>query len=529
MQQTSHFGKQFINGERVGTGSPTIDSIKAVDYSPTGYQFYQATLEEVNQACLAADQAFDDYSTTSPEIRAHFLDTIADEIDALGDDFIHTVTMETALPEGRIRGERGRVTGQLRLFAEVLRRGDFFGARIDAALPDRKPLPRVDLRQYKVALGPIAVFGASNFPLAFSTAGGDTAAALAAGCPVVFKAHSGHMATAEFIAECIVSAVKKCQMPAGTFNMIYGGRVGADLVKHPKIQGVGFTGSLEGGMALYNLTQNRPQPIPMFAEMSSVNPLVVLPKALEARGDKIAGELLGSYTVGCGQFCTKPGLVIGVKSAAFDAFVNTLVASSKESAPQVMLNKGTLESYNKGIAHLTAEDGFKVIAQGLAPTKVSEAQTHLFQADKKVLLAGSAVLQHEIFGPMTIIVSVDSEAELLDGIKALGGQLTATVIGDDADFVDSTKLIHLLSKKAGRVLFNGYPTGVEVCDAMVHGGPFPATSDARGTSVGTAAIDRFLRPVCFQNAPAAVLPAPIDNKNSLHINRLVKGEITKTA
>ena len=520
-------GKQFINGQRVATHAPAIESINATDYQLTGYVYSQATLEEVDAAAKAAEAAFAVYSQTTQDQRAEFLEEIAVQIEALGPKLQEVASLETGLPLARLQGETGRVTGQLRLFAQLLRRGDFYGARIDPALPERKPMPRVDLRQCKVAVGPVAVFGASNFPLAFSTAGGDTVAALAAGCPVVFKAHSGHMATAELVAEAIEKAVVKCGMPAGTFNMIFGGRIGADLVAHPLIQAVGFTGSLEGGMALYNIAQNRPQPIPVFAEMSSVNPLVVMPQALAVRGEQIAQDTVASFNMGCGQFCTKPGLILGVKSPEFDRFVEGLVAHTEQAAPQVMLNPGTLKSYQQGVAALNAETGFEQIAQGQAATLVSQASAYLFQADQSLLLSGNAQLQHEVFGPMSIVIAVDDEATLLQGIHQLAGQLTATIIGEEAELATAQALLTLFTRKAGRVLFNGFPTGVEVCDAMVHGGPFPATSDARGTSVGTGAIERFMRPVCYQNTPQALLPDALKNENPLQINRLINGELTK--
>lgn len=522
-----NIGKQFINGQRVATHAPTLESINATDYKPTGYVYSQATLEEVDAAAQAAHTAFAKYSHTSPEQRAHFLDEIATQIEALGANLQNVASLETGLPLARLQGETGRITGQLRLFAQLLLRGDFYAARIDPALPDRKPMPRADLRQYKVALGPVAVFGASNFPLAFSTAGGDTVAALAAGCPVVFKAHSGHMATAELVAEAIEQAVINCAMPAGTFNMIFGGRVGADLVAHPLIQAVGFTGSLAGGMALYNIAQNRPQPIPVFAEMSSVNPLVVMPQALATRGAQVAQDTVASFNMGCGQFCTKPGLILGVKSPEFDLFVEGLVTHTQQAVPQVMLNQGTLTSYQQGIAELEAEAGFERIAQGQAATLISQASANLFKADQSLLLSGNAKLQHEVFGPMSIVIAVDDEATLLQGIEMLAGQLTATIIGDDAELATAHELLTLFTRKAGRVLFNGYPTGVEVCDAMVHGGPFPATSDARGTSVGTGAIERFMRPVCYQNTPQVLLPDALKDENPLQINRLINGQLTK--
>lgn len=526
---SQNIGKQFINGQRIAANAAEIESINATDYQANGYVFSQATLDEVNQAAQAAHDAFVVYSQTTSNDRAAFLEEIATQIEAIGPSLQEVASLETGLPLGRLQGETGRVTSQLRLFAEVVRRGDFYAARIDPALPDRKPMPRVDLRQMRIAIGPVAVFGASNFPLAFSTAGGDTVSALAAGCPVVFKAHSGHMATAELVAQAIEKAVQICNMPSGTFNMIFGSRVGADLVEHPLIKAVGFTGSLDGGMALYNLAQQRPQPIPLFAEMSSVNPLVVLPEALAVRGQQIAADTVASFNMGCGQFCTKPGLILGIKSPEFDQFIAVLKESTSSSIPQVMLNAGTLKSYKAGIVDLENETGFDKIAEGQASTLVSQATAQLFQADQSVLLAGSAKLQHEVFGPMSIVVAVDDKATLIQGIEKLAGQLTATIIGEDTDFAHSHDLLNLLSQKAGRVLFNGFPTGVEVSDAMVHGGPFPATTDTRGTSVGTAAIDRFLRPVCYQNTPQSLLPAALKDENPLGINRLINGEVTQQA
>ena len=518
-------GKQFIGGQRVASNAPSIDSIAAADYSKTGFVFSQATVEEVDQAAQAAHHAFKTYSQTSQSQRADFLDEIAKQIEEIGPTLQEVASLETGLPLARLQGETGRVTGQLRLFAQLIRRGDFYGARIDKALPNRQPLPRPDLRQYKVGVGPVAVFGASNFPLAFSTAGGDTVAALAAGCPVVFKAHSGHMATAELVAQAIEKAISETQMPSGTFNMIFGSRVGANLVEHPLIQAAGFTGSLEGGMALFNLAQNRAQPIPFFAEMSSVNPVVVLPKALEVRAEKIAQETVASFNMGCGQFCTKPGLILGVKGADFDLFIESLKTATQQAAPQVMLNQGTLKSYQQGIADLNNEAGFDVLAVGQDATLVSHAQPYLFKADQDVLLSGNAKLQHEVFGPMSIVIAFDDFETLVSGIHQLGGQLTATIIHEDEDLSLAGELLTLLTNKAGRVLFNGYPTGVEVCDAMVHGGPFPATSDARGTSVGTGAIERFLRPVCYQNTPQSLLPQALQDDNPLGIKRLVNGVI----
>jgi NADP-dependent aldehyde dehydrogenase len=516
-----------IAGQLSGNGDVLLNSVDAHTGEPLPYAFHQATGDEVEAAVQAAEAAYPAYRSTSPTQRAAFLDAIANELDALGDDFIQHVMRETALPEARIRGERSRTSNQLRLFAEVVRRGDFYAARIDRALPQRTPLPRPDLRQYRIGVGPVAVFGASNFPLAFSTAGGDTASALAAGCPVVFKAHSGHMLTAAHVAGAIDRAVASSGVPAGVFNLIYGAGVGEALVKHPAIQAVGFTGSLRGGRALCDMAAARPQPIPVFAEMSSINPVIVLPQALQARGEQVAGELAASVVMGCGQFCTNPGLVVGIQSPQFEHFVQTLVARMADQGPQTMLNAGTLRSYQNGVQHLLAHPGIQHLAG--QPQTGNQAQPQLFKADVSLLLNGDPLLQEEVFGPTTVVVEVADAEQLAEALRHLQGQLTATLIAEPDDLHAFASLVPLLERKAGRLLLNGYPTGVEVSDAMVHGGPYPATSDARGTSVGTLAIDRFLRPVCFQNYPDALLPDALKNANPLGIARLLDGVNSRDA
>ena len=520
-------GSNFIGGQRSAAGSVRLQSLDARTGEALPQAFAQATPEEVDAAAQAAEAAFAEYNALAPQRRAQFLDAIADQLDALDDTFVATVCRETALPAGRIQGERARTSNQMRLFATVLRRGDYLGARIDRAQPQRQPLPRPDLRQYRTGVGPVAVFGASNFPLAFSTAGGDTAAALAAGCPVVVKAHSGHMATAERVAEAIERAVVATGMPAGVFNMIYGAGVGEALVRHPAIQAVGFTGSLKGGRALCELAASRPQPIPVFAEMSSINPVLVLPAALQARGEQVARELAGSVVLGCGQFCTNPGLVIGIAGEAFSTFLTALGAHLADQAGQTMLNAGTLRSYSQGVQRLHQHPGVRHLAG--AEQAGDQAQAQLFQADVSLLLNGDALLQEEVFGPATVAVAVADEAELRRAVQALHGQLTATLIAEPEDFQRFAALVPVLQRKAGRLLVNGYPTGVEVCDAMVHGGPYPATSDARGTSVGTLAIDRFLRPVCYQDYPDALLPDALKNANPLGLQRLVDGQHSREA
>ena len=523
---TQILGHNYIGGQRSAQGSVIVNSVDATTGQALPYDFYQATAQEVDRAACAAAAAYPAYKALSAERRAAFLDAIADELDALDDQFVALVCRETALPAARIAGERGRTSGQMRLFATVLRRGDFYAARIDQALPERTPLPRPDVRQYRIGLGPVAVFGASNFPLAFSTAGGDTASALAAGCPVVFKAHSGHMATAEQVADAILRAAERTGMPQGVFNMIYGAGVGEALVKHPSIQAVGFTGSLKGGRALCDMAAARPQPIPVFAEMSSINPVIILPQALQVRSATVARELAASVVQGCGQFCTNPGLVIGLRSPAFTAFIEQLAGQINEQPAQTMLNAGTLRSYAKGVSQL-AEHALVEHLAGLAQHG-AQAQPQVFRADVRLLLEGDPVLQEEVFGPTTVVIEVQDAAQLDAAIQSLHGQLTATLIGEPEDLQQFGGLTPLLEQKVGRILINGYPTGVEVCDAMVHGGPYPATSDARGTSVGTLAIDRFLRPVCFQNYPDSLLPEPLKNANPLGIQRLVDGQTTRT-
>lgn len=518
-------GHNFIAGTRSAAGDKVLKSLNASTGEALTFDFFQATEQEVNQAVEAADTAFKTYRHTSPEQRALFLESIADELDALGEDFLNTISQETALPIARLQGERGRTSGQMRLFAKVLRRGDFLGARIDTALPERQPLPRPDLRQIKIGVGPVAVFGASNFPLAFSTAGGDTASALAAGCSVVVKAHSGHMATADYVAQAIERAVEKTGMPKGVFNMIYGNAVGALLVKHPLIQAVGFTGSLKGGRALCDMAAARPQPIPVFAEMSSINPMLMLPEALKNRGDQIAQELADSVVLGCGQFCTNPGLILGIKSPEYTRLIEQLSEIMANKPAQTMLNAGTLNSYVSGLSHLSEHSGIQHLAG--QEQQGEQALPQLFKAEVELLLAGDQLLQEEIFGPTTIVIEVEDKAQLLQALSSMNGQLTASLIADESDLVEFADVVPVLEEKAGRLLLNGYPTGVEVCDAMVHGGPYPATSDARGTSVGTLAIDRYLRPVCYQNYPQSLLPEALRDENPLNLLRLVNGEMTQ--
>lgn len=516
----------FIGGERNGQGGVVVHSLDAAT-GETLADFREATPAEVDAAAQAAARAYPAYRNLPAERRALFLEAIAEEIDALDEAFVATACRETAYPPARIQNERGRTSGQLRLFATVLRRGDYLGARIDRALPDRTPAPRPDLRQYKIGLGPVAVFGASNFPLAFSTAGGDTASALAAGCPVVVKAHPSHMLTSERVADAIERAVRRTDMPAGVFNMIYGGEAGADLVRNPLIQAVGFTGSLRGGRALCDIAAARPSPIPVFAEMSSINPVLLFPGVLERRAKEIAEELFASLSLGSGQFCTNPGLVIAPRGPGLAAFAARLEALVNALPGQTLLNPGVLSHYQSGVAAMERHIGVETLAG--PPQGQGKAFGRVFRAEARLFTEGDPVVQAEMFGPATVLVEVDDRAELLSVLGALHGQLTASLIADPEDLADAGEILSLLEQRVGRVLVNGYPTGVEVSDAIVHGGPYPATSDARGTSVGTLAIERWLRPICYQNVPDALLPDALKNANPLGIERLVDGRRTREA
>lgn len=476
------------------------------------------------QACELAEAAYGSYRETSLEERATFLETIANEIEAIGSELIERAIAETGLPQARIEGERGRTCGQLRLFASVVRAGEWLDVRIDPAMPERQPLPRADLRQCHIALGPVAVFGASNFPLAFSVAGGDTASALAAGCPVVVKGHSAHPGTSELVGQAIQKAVKACNLPEGVFSLLFGAgnEIGQALVEDPRIQAVGFTGSRSGGMALMKTAQARPQPIPVYAEMSSINPVFLLPSALKARGKALGEAFVGSLNMGGGQFCTNPGLVIAEKGPELDAFIEAARGAVEASGAQTMLTPGIHRAYQESVASLSSAGKVREIARGQTGSDY-QCQTGLFAASASDFLASEA-LQAEVFGASSLIIECEDAVDVKRVAEQLEGQLTATLHMDDADIDAAKALLPTLERKAGRILANGWPTGVEVCHAMVHGGPFPATSDSRTTSVGSAAIHRFLRPVCYQSLPEVLLPDALKEGNPLKVSRLVDGK-----
>jgi NADP-dependent aldehyde dehydrogenase len=484
-----------------------------------------ATEADVDHACALAEAAFDPYRATSPEVRAGFLELVAEKIAALGDALTERACAETGLPRARIEGERGRTVGQLKLFAAEVREGGWQEARIDPALPDRKPLPRPDLRLRMIPLGPVAVFGASNFPLAFSVAGGDTASALAAGCPVVVKGHPAHPGTSELVGRAIQAAVAESGLPEGVFSLLFGvgDRLGGALVADPRIKAVGFTGSRAGGLALSRIAAGRPEPIPVYAEMSSINPVLLLPGALAERGAELGKAFVGSLTMGAGQFCTNPGLLLAVPDPGLDAFVEAAAGAMGDAAAGVMLHAGILAAYQKGVARLSETQGIERLGTGL--TADGRAGAMLFGTDAATF-ERTPHLAEEVFGAAGLLVRHTGWEALAPLLRALEGQLTITIHMTEADWPLVAQLLPVLETKAGRILVNGWPTGVEVSHAMVHGGPFPATSDARTTSVGTLAIRRFLRPVCYQNLAASLLPEALADANPWRLWRRMDGTLT---
>jgi NADP-dependent aldehyde dehydrogenase len=457
--------------------------------------------------------------------RADFLEQVAEEILSLGDVLLDRAVAESGLPRGRIEGERGRTIGQLKLFASVVRTGNWLDARIDTALPDRQPLPRLDHRMRYIPLGPVAVFGASNFPLAFSVAGGDTASAFAAGCPVVVKAHSAHPGPSELVGQAIQAAVKKCNLPEGVFSLLfaYSREIGTALVAHPKIKAVGFTGSRTGGVALMEVAASRAEPIPVYAEMSSINPVFIMPSALEKRAKSIAKEFVTSLTMGAGQFCTNPGLVIAQEGKMLDLFLSTVTDELNNIEAQTMLTPGIHQAYDNSTLKLKQHSSVTKVAEGKISSGPNQCQTGLYVTTANAFLT-EQTLSDEIFGASSLVIKCENSEQFFQIAEKLEGQLTVTLQLEDTDIAQARSLLPILERKSGRILCNSFPTGVEVCHSMVHGGPFPATSDSKTTSVGSAAIQRFLRPVCYQSLPEALLPQALLDTNPLKIRRLVNGE-----
>ncbi|WP_058185655.1 aldehyde dehydrogenase (NADP(+)) [Terracidiphilus gabretensis] len=517
-------GLSFLGTQRGSRDTLTFHAINPQTGAPIPPSYHSASLAELNAAVQAAAEAFPVYSQLPGKARAAFLRRIADSIDAHATVLIERAHLESALPATpRLSGETARTSNQLRVFATLLEEGSWVQARIDPALPDRKPLPRVDLRSMLRPLGPVAVFGASNFPLAFSVAGGDTASALAAGCPVVVKAHAAHPGTSELVAEIIAQAVAAESLPAGVFTMVFdsGIDIATALVQHPEIKAVAFTGSLRGGRALMDLTAARPQPIPCFTEMSSGNPVFVLPSALRKGPAELAKNLFGSVTLGAGQMCTKPGIVLVPESPDGPAFFEELKSLVAQSQPFTLLTAGIAREYAR--ATVARSGQIPVAASGPVAEAAHQAEPKLFTVCFEQLLA-QPELTEEIFGPDTLLVSCDSTSDYISAAQSLDGHLTATILGDEADLLAHRELVQILEQKAGRLIVNGFPTGVEVAHAMVHGGPYPSTSDPRFTSVGSQAIYRFAKPVCYQNFPDALLPPELQAANPLNITRFIDGK-----
>lgn len=527
MTATTLQGRSLIAGEEVaGTGREVraVDPSTGTDLEP-GYSLIDE--KQLARATAAAAEAAPVLASLDPQQHGELLDRIAEEIEKIGDDVVARAMQETGLPEARLRGELGRTTGQLRLFATVVRTGDHHGVRMETALPDREPLPRPDLRVRKIPVGPVAVFGASNFPLAFSTAGGDTASALAAGCPVVVKAHNAHPGTGELVGRAVTAAVQALGLPEGTFSLVYGpgASIGQALVSDPVIQAVGFTGSRSGGTALMEAAARRPVPIPVYAEMSSINPIVVLPGALDEDPAALAGAYLTSVTGSSGQLCTAPGLLFLPEGEAGDAFAAALADQTAEQSGQTMLTPGIAGSWHEGVDQLAAQDQVVELGRGSDGEGQNAPGPAIFTTRVDQLEANPA-LHEEIFGAASLVVRYAEVAEVARALEAMEGQLTATMHLTERDHDAARELLPVLERRAGRVLVNGWPTGVEVCHAMVHGGPFPATSDTRTTSVGTLAIERFLRPVAYQNLPEALLPEVLRDGNPYGVTRLVDGTLT---
>ncbi|MGJ8591025.1 MAG: aldehyde dehydrogenase (NADP(+)) [Aquaticitalea sp.] len=521
-------GKNQIGNKQSAKGNKTYKTFNPQLNIENDHDFTETTSEEIDEAVTLASEAFQVYRSMSGEKKAAFLNTIADEILALGDELIKTYCSESGLPEGRAMGERGRTIGQLKSFADLLTEGSWVEATIDTAQPDRQPLPKSDLRKMLIPIGPIVVFGASNFPLAFSTAGGDTASALASGCPVIVKSHPMHSGTGELVASAIIKAAEKTGMPNGIFSNLNssGIEVGTQLVKHPGVKAVGFTGSYKGGKALFDLAAKRDEPIPVFAEMGSVNPVVLLPEALNSKGQELSKTYAGSIMLGTGQFCTNPGLLLAIKSESLSNFIISLSDEILKIEPSCMLHPNIHETYNRNKENAISQNGLEIAADYSSETKPNYAQQVVTTVDGKTFLENPS-LHQEVFGPYSIIVQCDDANQLETIISKLEGQLTGTIMAEAHEISNYPKVVSALQNRVGRIIFNGVPTGVEVCASMQHGGPFPASTDGRFTSVGTGAIKRWVRPFSFQDWPNELLPDELKNENPLTILRSVDNVATK--
>ncbi|MGN7514556.1 MAG: aldehyde dehydrogenase (NADP(+)) [Allomuricauda sp.] len=499
-------GKNCIAGQFKADGSTEFRTIDPKENVQNPTVFLEATKEEIESAAELAWEAFKTFRRTPGKQRADFLNTIADEILALDQELIDTYMLESGLPEGRAIGERGRTVFQLRSFAELVSNDDWRENTFDAAQPDRKPQPKADLRKTMIPLGPVAVFGASNFPLAYSTAGGDTASALACGCPVIVKGHPMHAGTNELVASAIVQAAEKTGMPKGVFSSVNGAvQTGIDLVTHPKIKAVGFTGSIGGGRALFDLAAKRDEPIPVFAEMGSINPVIMTANAISKRASELAKTYAGSITLGTGQFCTNPGLLLTVKSKDTEAFIQELAKETITIAPQTMLHPNIKKGYESKGEDVIAQEGVEVVGKYDGDLSVNDAASIIASVSGSAFLKNPKMHQ-EVFGPFSLVVQCEDEAELLQIIEGLEGQLTGTLIAENDDDANLMEIVEVLQNRVGRIIYNGVPTGVEVCPSMQHGGPYPASTDSRFTAVGIHSIKRWVRPISYQSFPMELLP-----------------------
>jgi len=513
-------GKNYIGNSLSAKGAITFKTFNPILNIENGLTFYEASNDELEEAVNLASIAFKEFRKTTGKQKALFLNTIADEILALDDLLIETYCSETGLPAGRAKGERGRTIGQLRNFANLVAEGSWVEASIDTADPKRTPAPKPDLRKMLIPLGPIVVFGASNFPLAYSTAGGDTAAAFAAGCPVIVKSHPMHAGTGELVASAIVKAAIATGMPNGVFSNLNssGIEVGVALVKHPKIKAVGFTGSIKGGRSLLDLAAKREEPIPVFAEMGSVNPVIILPEAIHKNGKSLAKTYAGSITLGTGQFCTNPGLLLGIKSAELTAFIQNLGKEILQIQPSVMLHPNIIGAYEVSKNNTMAQSNIEVVAQYQDEVQPNFARQMITTVEGQTFLENST-LHQEVFGPFSIVVQCEDSHQLEKIISQLEGQLTGTIIAENDEIVSHSKIIEALQNRVGRIIYNGVPTGVEVSPSMVHGGPYPSSTDSRFTAVGINSIKRWVRPFSFQDWPNTLLPDELKDENPLGISR----------
>jgi len=522
-------GKNIIGYEFSNLGNNTAHSYNATNGLSLSGEFIEASSSEIEAAMQKAQSAFLQFKNSSGKQRALFLRAIAEEIMNLGDDLIQRCMAETGLPEARFKGERARTIFQLQSFADLLDEGSWVEARIDTAMPARKPMPRVDLRKMLIPLGPVVVFTASNFPLAYSTAGVDTASALAAGCPVIVKNHPAHFGAGELVGQAIMKAAKRCGMPDGVFSLLNGVdfKVGETLVKHPLTKAVGFTGSFIGGKAIYDMAQSRETPIPVFAEMGSTNPVLLLPEAMKNGAETIGKDYASSINLGVGQFCTNPGLLLGIEGVDLDRFTESLKEGIAQAKPFTMLHKGIKANYDKLRNETIADESVRLESESTleADLQKSEARPTVVSVLAKHFLQ-NPTMHKEVFGPFSMLVKCANADELHQVVESVQGQLTSTLMAQGSDYTSFANTINILKEKVGRLVFNGVPTGVEVCPAMHHGGPFPATTDSRFSSVGADAIKRFARPISFQDCPVEILPEELKDENSLGIWRLLNNKWT---